>query len=197
MVLSDEYLCSASEGEPNPQRKSGGDRPGPFLFWKGFVQYCRGHESQQSKNLHLWNPPRIPVQNKATGLFPKCEVANPNSLRGPGSRRSDRSDYLREVIADDAKVLWKNVDLSPEERKHMPDLNPLGIGTQIDFDLHSLREWLWVIRTAKSIKHSALMICGFAHTTGVADKFRSVGFDVETHVYFDGTDNGHIENRIE
>jgi len=102
-----------------------------------------------------------------------------------------------EVIADDAKVLWKNVDLSPEERKHMPDLNPLGIGTQIDFDLHSLREWLWVIRTAKSIKHSALMICGFAHTTGVADKFRSVGFDVETHVYFDGTDNGHIENRIE
>jgi hypothetical protein len=102
-----------------------------------------------------------------------------------------------EAIADEAKVLWKNVDLTSEERRHVPDLNPLGIGTQIDFDLHSLREWVWVIRTAKTMKHSALLICGFAHTTGVAGKFLSVGFDVETHVYFDGTDNGLIESRIE
>jgi hypothetical protein len=102
-----------------------------------------------------------------------------------------------EAIADEAKVLWKNVDLTSEERKHVPDLNPCSIGTQIDFDLHSLREWVRVIRTAKTMKHSALLICGFTHTTGVANKFLSVGFDVETHVYLDGTDNGLIENRIE
>jgi len=102
-----------------------------------------------------------------------------------------------ESIAHEAKVLWKNVDLTPEERKHVPDLNPCGIGTQIDFDLHSLREWVWVIRTAKTMKRSAFLICGVTHTTGVAYKFQSAGFDVETHVYFDRTDNGLIENRTE
>ncbi len=104
--------------------------------------------------------------------------------------------YAR-AIANEAKVLWKNVDLTPEERKLVPDLNPDSIGTQIDFDLHSLREWVWVIRTAKLMRHSALLICGFAHTTGAAAKFQSVGFDVETHVYFDGEDDKIIENRTE
>ena len=101
------------------------------------------------------------------------------------------------AIADEAKVLWKNVDLTPDERKLVPDLNPLGIGTQIDIDLHSLREWVWVIRTTKAMNQSALLICGFAHTTGTAAKFQSVGFDVETHVYLDGDDNKIIETRIE
>jgi hypothetical protein len=47
------------------------------------------------------------------------------------------------------------------------------------------------------MKHSALLICGFTHSTGVAGKFLSLGFDVETHVYLDGADNDLIENRIE
>jgi hypothetical protein len=102
-----------------------------------------------------------------------------------------------EAIATLSKVAWKNVDLTSDERKHVPDLNPLGIGTQIDADLHWFREWVWVIRTAKAMKHSALLICGWAHTTGVADKFLSLGFDVEAHVYIDGTDAKVIENRIE
>jgi hypothetical protein len=102
-----------------------------------------------------------------------------------------------ESIAYEAKVLWKNVDLTPEERKHVPDLNPRGIGTQIDFDLHNLREWVWVIRTAKTMKRSALLICGFTHTTGVVYKFQSLGFDVEAHVYLDPKDNELIENRSE
>jgi hypothetical protein len=102
-----------------------------------------------------------------------------------------------EGIANEAKVAWKNVDLTPEERKLVPDLNPYSIGTQIDFDMHWLREWVWVIRTAKLMKHSALLICGFAHTTDVAAKFQSVGFDVETHIYLDGEDNKVIENRTE
>jgi hypothetical protein len=102
-----------------------------------------------------------------------------------------------ESIAHGATVLWKNVDLTPEERKNVPDLNPRSIGTQIDFDLHYLREWVWVIRTAKTMKRSALLICGFTHTTGVACKFQSLGFDVEAHVYLDPNDNELIENRSE
>jgi hypothetical protein len=100
-------------------------------------------------------------------------------------------------IANKALVVWKNVDLTREERKLVPDLNPYSIGTQIDFDLHSLREWVWVIRTAKSMKNSALLICGLAHTMSMAAKFQSVGFDVETHVYIDRVDDKIIENRTE
>ncbi len=110
---------------------------------------------------------------------------------------SGASTTYAEAIASLSKVPWKNVDLTDEERKHVPDLNPLGIGTQIDFDLHWFREWIWVIRTTKAMKHSDLLICGFAHTTGVADKFLSLGFEVETHVYFDGTDAKLFENRTE
>jgi hypothetical protein len=105
------------------------------------------------------------------------------------------STYAKE-IADGANVAWMNVDLTSEERKHVPDLNPDGIGTQIDFDLHWLREWVWVIRTAKAMKKSALLICGYAHTTGTAEKFWSLGFDVETHVYFDRRDERLFESRI-
>src|SRR6267154_425582 len=63
-------------------------------------------------------------------------------------------DTFAKKIADIRKVLWKNVDLTSEERKLVPDINALGLGTQIDFDLHSLREWVWVIRTAKCMKQS-------------------------------------------
>jgi hypothetical protein len=100
-------------------------------------------------------------------------------------------------IADEAKVAWLNVDLTGEERKHVPDFNPAGIGTQIDFDFYWFREWVWVIRTTKAMKKSALLICGLAHVMGVADKFSSLGFNVETHVYFDGRDQKLFENRIE
>jgi len=92
------------------------------------------------------------------------------------------------TIADESKVLWKNVDLTSEERAGIPDINPEGFGTQFDFDLQVLREWVWLIRTAKTMKHSALLICGFAHIMGLASKFASVGFDVETHIYFDRRD---------
>ncbi len=106
-------------------------------------------------------------------------------------------DSFAKKIADLTKTLWKNVDLTTDERKVAPDINRLSIGTLIDLDLHSLREWVWVIRTAKTMKESALLICGFAHTTGVACKFRSVGFVVETHVYFDNEDDKLIASRIE
>lgn len=102
-----------------------------------------------------------------------------------------------EKIAGLHHVPWKNVDLTAEERKHVPDLNPYSIGTQIDADLHSLREWVWVARTAKAMKHSALLICGIAHTSGIAEKFASAGFEVELHVYLDNSDDKAIEHRTE
>lgn len=86
------------------------------------------------------------------------------------------------------KTTWKNVDLSGEERKLVPDINSLGIGTQMDFDLHMLREWVWVIRTSKAMKDSALLICGWTHAFSVAEKFQSAGFDVDVNVYFDKID---------
>jgi hypothetical protein len=100
-------------------------------------------------------------------------------------------------IASLHQIPWKNVDLTGEERKHVPDLNPDSIGTQIDADLHSLREWVWVARTAKAMKRSALLICGFAHTTGIAEKFALAGFGVELHVYLDNADDKVIEHRDE
>jgi len=99
----------------------------------------------------------------------------------------DRDTYAKKV-ADIRKVSWKNVDLTSEERKLVPDINALGLGTQIDFDLHSLREWVWVIRTAKSMKQSAMLISGLAHLMGVASKFHSLGFPVATEAYFDNED---------
>ncbi len=108
----------------------------------------------------------------------------------------DRDTYAKK-IADARKVSWKNVDLTSEERKPVPDINPRGLGTEIDFDLHSLREWVWVIRTAKSMKQSAMLICGFAHLMGVASKFHSLGFVVATEAYFDKADEKLIVERTE
>jgi hypothetical protein len=102
-----------------------------------------------------------------------------------------------EKIADLHQVPWKNVDLTGDERKHVPDLNPYSIGTQIDAELQSVREWVWVARTAKAMKRSALLICGFAHTSGIAEKFASAGFEVELHVYLDNADDKAIERRTE
>jgi hypothetical protein len=96
-----------------------------------------------------------------------------------------------------SRITWKNVDLTVEERKIVPDINPMGLGTLQDFDLHTLREWVWVIRTSKAMKDSALLICGLAHTLSVADKFQMAGFAVETHVYFDKLDEDNLKNAVE
>jgi hypothetical protein len=58
-----------------------------------------------------------------------------------------------------------------------------------DFELHFVREWVWVIRTTKAMERSALLICGWVHTAGVAEKFWRVGFDVETNLYLDRRDD--------
>ena len=44
----------------------------------------------------------------------------------------------QDLLKTNSKVSWKNVDLTREERVHVPDINPSGLGTLIDFDLHML-----------------------------------------------------------
>jgi hypothetical protein len=99
-------------------------------------------------------------------------------------------------IEFDSHTSWKNVDLTVEERKKVPDINPMGLGTLQDFDLHTLREWVWVIRTSKAMKGSALLICGLAHTLSVADKFQAAGFEAEINTYFDKLDENNIKNAL-
>lgn len=47
-----------------------------------------------------------------------------------------------EKIAAIHRVPWGNVDLTSEEGKFVPDINPIGIGTghYLDFDLRSLSD---------------------------------------------------------
>lgn len=107
--------------------------------------------------------------------------------------------YAREFVElcrDKGKleIGWKDVDLTRDERKKVPDANPLGIGTLQDLDFQIIREWTWVVRTSKAMRQSALLICGWAHALSVAEKFRCVGFAVEVHVFFDKQDAGRITN---
>jgi hypothetical protein len=104
--------------------------------------------------------------------------------------------YAQELITGEfgSHISWKNVDLTAEERTKIPDINPRGLGTLVDFDLHTLREWVWVIRTSQAMKDSALLICGFCHTFSVAEKFQWSGFDAEINVYFDRADEDRIKN---
>ena len=126
----------------------------------------------------------------------KCLVEI-HSVDFVGEEAADSIDTYAQEIAKGLSVPWRNIDLTSEERRHVPDINRRGIGTLVDPDLQMLREWVWVIRTAKAMKRSALVICGLAHMTGLAAKFLSVGFDIETNVYFDRTDDENIANRIE
>lgn len=101
-------------------------------------------------------------------------------------------------IACNAGICWKNVDLTKEERSFISDCS---VGTLIDEYRCLLREWVFAIRTAKAMaestptKESALLICGWTHVSGVADKFLAMGFDVERHVYFDPADDALIALR--
>jgi hypothetical protein len=92
------------------------------------------------------------------------------------------------------QIEWKNVDLTHEERKGVPDVNPYGIGTLVDLDFQITRERQWVVRTSQAMRKSALLICGWVHALSVAEKFRLSGFVVETNVYFDKQDADRIEN---
>lgn len=104
--------------------------------------------------------------------------------------------YVRVLVEAMPGVTWKNVDMDRKERKLVPDLNPHSYGTQVDYDLYYLREWIWVVRTSKLMKDSALLICGMCHLFSIAEKFRACGFEIETHLFYDKADNP-VERLIE
>jgi hypothetical protein len=56
------------------------------------------------------------------------------------------------------------------------------------------REWVWLIRTARRTKESALIICGFGHVFSLGNKFRQVGFEVDVNVFFDKIDDAAMKN---
>ena len=103
------------------------------------------------------------------------------------------STYAENIAKEVFKsnVSWKNVDLTNDERRTVSKWDGSG-GTLFDFDFHSLREWVWLVRTSKNMNESALLICGCVHTFSVAEKFRWAGFDVETHVFIDKEDDARI-----
>lgn len=108
--------------------------------------------------------------------------------------------YARKLVNEEYKakgrsnISWKPVDLDRGDRAKVSDINRFGIGTIVDLDFQTIREWVWLVRTAKAMKDSALLICGCAHTFSVAEKFRWTGYDVEVHVFFDNTDMNRIRN---
>jgi hypothetical protein len=91
-------------------------------------------------------------------------------------------------------ISWENVDLTKDERGEVEDGKTLQIEPFIDSAFETSREWIWVERVSKKMKNSALLICGFAHTFSVSEKFRWAGFEVETHTYFDPQDHERIKD---
>lgn len=103
----------------------------------------------------------------------------------------------RVVYSEYPGVTWKNVDLTKEERKGIPDKNPMGIGPLQDLDFQIARETAWVEHTSAETKESALLICGLAHTFSISEKLRASGFDVEVRVFIDAKDHQGIRDRVE
>jgi hypothetical protein len=85
------------------------------------------------------------------------------------------------------------VDITENAREEAEDGSSLRIEPFIDFEFQTIREWIWVVRISKNIKNSALLICGCLHALSVSEKFRWVGFEVETHVYIDPQDDKMIK----
>jgi hypothetical protein len=75
------------------------------------------------------------------------------------------------------------------ERPFFPDSNFLGVGTQQDLTFTNEREWVWLIRTARRMRESALIVCGFGHAFSLGNKFSQVGFEVDVNVFFDKIDD--------
>lgn len=78
---------------------------------------------------------------------------------------TDDFQTFARAIVHELNLGWKPVELAGKEPVHVPDSNRSGIGTMVDYDFTSFREWVWLVRTARVMKGSALLICELAHTT--------------------------------
>jgi hypothetical protein len=112
----------------------------------------------------------------------------------------DGTTFYAKELVDEFKltlnrdISWENVDITKDERGEPEDEKTIRLPPFTDSAFETSREWLWVERVSKKMKTSALLICGFAHTLSVSEKFRWAGFEVETHTYFDPQDDLRIRN---
>lgn len=89
-----------------------------------------------------------------------------------------------ELLADEVGIRWANMDLTAEERKHIPDSALTSIyDTLQDITMHSVRESAWVAKTSDLVNNSGLLIVGVYHVQSLGEKLRRVGYEVEAHVY--------------
>lgn len=103
------------------------------------------------------------ILEEATGLQPKACV---------------------ELLADELKIHWDNMDLSVEERKGTPDAALASeYDTLQDLTLHSTRERAWVKRVSETVVQSGLVIVGLCHLLSMGEKLRAQDFEVEAHLY--------------
>ena len=116
----------------------------------------------------------------------------PDFIGEEWSDRIEEPSYAH-LFADVLKTKWDNIDLRSEERTYFPDSNSLGVGTQQDLTFTNEREWVWLIRTARRMRESGLIICGFGHAFSLGNKFAQVGFEVDVNVFFDKIDDDAIK----
>ncbi len=89
-----------------------------------------------------------------------------------------------ELLADELGIRWMNMDLTAEQRKHVPDSALTGkYDTLQDLTLHSYRESAWVANISEAVVNSGLVIVGMCHLLSVGEKFRGLDFEVEAHLY--------------
>jgi len=103
------------------------------------------------------------ILEEATGLQPKSCV---------------------ELLADELKIHWYNMDLSVEERKNTPDAALTSkYDTLQDLTLHSTRESAWVQNISETVAQSGLVLVGLCHLLSMGEKLRALDFEVEAHLY--------------
>jgi hypothetical protein len=143
---------------------------------------------------HHYYQYRSPRIGFARALRDLVDLWNPDFIGEEFDDCRQDPSYTK-MLADVLSIPWDNVDLKTDERPHFPDANPLGAGTQVDLSLQNAREWVWLIRTNRRMKDSALIVCGLTHAFSLGIKFEQVGFEVDINLYWDKTDDTEIKKR--
>jgi hypothetical protein len=89
-----------------------------------------------------------------------------------------------ELLADDLKIRWDNIDLSVGDRKKTPDAALSSkYDTLQDLTLHSTRECTWAKGISETVVQSGLVVVGLCHLLSMGEKLRARDFEVEAHLY--------------
>jgi hypothetical protein len=89
-----------------------------------------------------------------------------------------------ELLADDLKIHWDNIDLSVGDRKNTPDAALTSkYDTLQDLTLHSTRESAWAKKISETVVQSGLVVVGLCHLLSMGEKLRALDFEVEAHLY--------------